>query len=200
MRTVLHRIAAGALAYIVSYVLIGLVTVPRLGQYLAHDSGNAVLDVYHSAGSPLWQAIGWFTLNANGVSISVGQNTTNFVADGAWIGVIHGWIGLVPMVACLLVGVTVAVRSPPPSPVPLSVGAYMTPGYLFAVLASTVVFTGSGGPVDATAMSRATYLDGQWLVYVLFTPLVFGSLGALLGQSPVLTATIERFRAGLSLR
>lgn len=204
MRTALHRIAAGAVAYIASYVLIGLVTVPRLGQYLTHDSGNAVtvLDVYHSAGSPLWQAIGWFTLNANGVPVSIaaGQDTTNFVADGAWLGVIHGWVGLVPMVACLLVGVTVAVRSPPPSPVPLSVGAYMMPGYLFAVLASTVVFTGSGGPVEATAMLRATYLNGQWLVYALFTPLVFGSLGALLGQSPVLTAAIERLRSGPSLR
>lgn len=199
MRTALHRIAAGALAYVVSYVLIGLVAVPRLGQYLTHDSGTAVaaLDVYHSAGSPLWQAIGWFTLNVHGVPISGLPGGVTYVSDGAWLGVIHGWVGLVPMVACLLVGVTVAVRRSPPSPVPLSVGAYMTPGYFFAVLASTVAFTGPFGPVDAL-VSTGRY--GQWLVYVLFTPLVFGSLGALLGQSPVVTATIERLRSGPSLR
>ena len=182
MRTALHRIAAGALAYVISYALIGLVT---------------VLDVSYSAGKPLWQAIGWLTLNTHGVPLSGLPGGVNSVSDGAWLGVIHDWVGLVPMVACLLVGVTVAVRSPPPSPVPLSVGAYMTPGYFVAVLASTVVFVGPFGPVDALL---STGRHGQWLVYALFTPLVFGSLGALLGQSPVLTATIERLRSGPSLR
>ena len=203
MRTVLHRIAAGALAYVVSYVLIGLLTVPRLGEYLAHDSGNAVaaFDVYHSAGSPLWQAIGWFTLNANGIPISVGTDATNFVSDGTvWLGMIHGWVGLLPMAACLLVGATVAVRSQSPSPVPLSVGAFMTPGYLVAVLASTVVFSGAVGPVTASAQLRLSIWDSQWLLLVLLLPLVFGSLGALLGQSPILTDTIERVRSGSSLR
>ena len=183
MRTALQRIAAGALAYIISYVLIGLVTVPRLGYYLAHDSVNGVtaLDVYHEAGRPLWQAVGWFTLNANRVPINVGLGTTNFLSGGReWLGVIYGGVGLVPMVACLLVGVAVAVRSSP-SPVPLSVGAYMTPGYLFAVLVSLVVFAGRGGPVDASAVLFAGYPNGQWVVFVLLTPLVFGSLGALLG-------------------
>jgi hypothetical protein len=203
MRTVLRRIAAGALAYVVSYVLIGLVTVPRLGEYLTRESTNAVtaLDVYHSAGSPLWQAIGWFTLNANGVPIRVAGDTTNFVANGTvWLGMVHGWVGLIPMVACLLVGAIVVMRSPSSSPVPLSVGAYMMPGYLVAVLASTVVFGGEVGPVTATASLRLNIWDSQWLLFVLLLPLVFGSLGALLGQSPILTATIERLRSGSSLR
>lgn len=209
MRTALHRVAAGVFAYLVSYVLVGLVTVPRLGQYLTRGPSNAVtvLDVYHSAGSPLWQAIGWFTLNAHGVSISISSKSGhpvgagNFVhAESLWLGIIPRWLGLVPMVACLLVGVAVAATSRS-SPVPTSVGAYMAPGYLFAMLLSTVVF-GPVGPVTASVSINplTQYLGGRWLPLVVLSPLVFGSLGALLGQSPVLTDTIERLRSDLTLR
>lgn len=182
MRTALHRIGAGALAYIVSYALIGIV---------------AVLDVTHSVESPLWQGIGWITLNVHKVPIAALSGRVNPISDGGWLGLIHSWVGLIPMVACLLVGVTVAVCRQRSSLIPLSVGAYMTPGYFFAVLASAVVFTGPFGPVDALL---STGRFGRWLVYVLFTPFIFGTLGALLGQSPVLTATIERLRSGPSLR
>ncbi|UPV99454.1 hypothetical protein M0R88_13105 [Halorussus gelatinilyticus] len=205
MRTALRRIAAGALAYVVSYVLTGLVTVPRLGRYLVQGSYSAaILDVYHSAGSPLWQAVGWFTLNAHGISVDVAavRNTGNFVYEGAlWLGILPGWLGLVPVVACLLVGVAVTARGRS-SPVPVSVGAYMVPGYLFAVLLSSVAFAGALGPVAASASIAPLrqYLGGRWLLLVVLAPLVFGSLGALLGQSPVLTATIERLRSGPSLR
>ena len=201
MRTLLHRIVAGAVAYVVSYVLIGLVTVPRVGQLLTQKAGNAVtvFDVYRSAGSPLWQAVGWFTLNTHGVLIDIAavRGSRNLVSTGAaWLGMIHGWIGLIPMVACLLVGVAVAVRGP--SPVPLSVGAGMAPGYLFVMLLSTVLFT--VGPVTSSASLWLTIRDVEWLLFVVLSPLVFGSLGALLGRSPVLTATIERLRSGPSLR
>ncbi|UPV74995.1 hypothetical protein M0R89_02755 [Halorussus limi] len=202
MRTSLRRIGAGAFAYVVSYVLIGLVTVPRFDQYLTHDPSNAVgvLDAYHSAGSPLWQAVGWFTLNAHAVPINVGSGDVNFVSDGAmWLGIIPGWLGLVPMVACLLVGVAVTATSRS-SPVPVSVGAHMIPGHLFAMLVSTVAFAGAVGPVTASASLTVNVRDGRWLVFVVLSPLVFGSLGALLGRSPVLTATIERLRSGPSLR
>ncbi|NEU55935.1 hypothetical protein [Halorussus sp. MSC15.2] len=206
MRTALHRIASGALAYVVSYVLIGLVTVPRLGQYLVRASDDAVtvLDVYHSAGSPLWQAVGWFTLNAHGVSIDIAavRDTGNFVSDGGmWLGILPGWLGLVPIVACLLVGVAVSATNRS-SPVSMGVGAYMAPGYLFTMLLSTVVFAGTVGPVTASArvLFPGNYPGGRWLLFVVLTPLVFGSLGAFLGQSPVLTATIERLRSDSSLR
>lgn len=206
MRTALHRIVAGALAYIVSYALTGLLTVSRLDRYLVRASDDAVtvLDVYHSAGNPLWQAIGWFTLNAHGVPIDITavRDTGNFVADGGmWLGVLPGWLGLVPMVACLLVGVAVTAvnRS---SPVATSVGAHMVPGYLFAMLSSTVVFAGAVGPVNASAtvLLPGDYTGGRWWILVVFSPLVFGSLGALLGRSPVLTATVERLRSGPLLR
>lgn len=209
MRTALHRLAAGALAHVVSYALIGLLTLPRLGRYLTYDPGNGVtvFEVYRSAGSPLWQALGWFTLNANGVPITVTTESgnvismANFVNEGAaWLGVIQGWFGLVPMVACLLVGVAVAVRSRRPSVVPLGVGAYMVPGYLLAVFASVVAFAGPFGPVDASVTLFSTYPADRWLIPVLTTPLVFGSLGALLGQSPVLTSTVERLQSESSLR
>ncbi|MFC4447789.1 hypothetical protein [Halorussus aquaticus] len=206
MRTALHRIAAGALAYVVSYVLIGLATVPRLGRYLVRASDDAVtvLDVYRSAGSPLWQAVGWFTLNAHGVPIDIAavRDTGNFVSDGAmWLGILPGWLGLVPLVACLLVGVTVTATNRS-SPVPMGVGAYMVPGYLVALLLSTVVFAGGVGPVTASArvLLPGSYPGGRWLLLVVLAPLVFGSLGASLGQSPVLTATVERLRSDLSLR
>ena len=209
MRTALQRIAAGALAYIVSYVLIGLVTIPRLNQYLRPNREGVVtvLEVYHSAGSPLWQAIGWFTLNANGVPINIYTGsgnaipTVNFVSDGSlWFGVIPGWFGLVPMVACFLVGVVVAATSRPPSPFPLSVGAYMVPGYLVALLASTVVFAGGVGPVNASVKLIDTYPADRWLLPTLLTPLLFGSLGAFLGQSPFLKSNVENMVSKLSLR
>lgn len=211
MRTALHRIGAGALAYVVSYILVGLVTVPRLGQYLTLDSNNAVtlLEVYRSAGSPLWQAIGWFTLNAHGVSIAISSKSGHTVAGGnlvhgesLWLGFIPGWLGLVPMIACLLVGVAVSATNRFSSPVPAGVGAYMAPGYLFAVLLSTVVFAGAVAPVTTAARIAPLrqYLGGRWLLLAVLSPLVFGSLGASLGRSPVLTATIERLRSGLSLR
>lgn len=209
MHTVLHRIAAGALAYVVSYVLIGLATVPRIGQYLTPYPGNGVtvLEVYRSAGSPLWQAIGWFTLNANGVPVTISVGAGNVVPEATlvhegsvWLGVVQGWLGLVPMVACLLVGVAVTARSNGPSPVPLSVGAYMVPGYLFAVLASTVAFSGTVGPVDASATLFSGYPADKWLIPVLLSPLVFGSLGALLGQSSVLESAFGNLLSESSRR
>ncbi|WP_276300930.1 hypothetical protein [Halorussus lipolyticus] len=206
MRTALHRIAGGALAYLVSYLLVGLVTVPRLDRYLRRSSDEAVtvLDVYHSAGSPLWQAVGWFTLNAHGVPVDVVavRDSGNFVADGAmWFSAIPGLLGLVPMVACLLVGAVLTARSRS-SPVPASVGAHMVLGYLFATLLSTAVFAGAVGPVSASAsvLLPGDYAGGRWWLVVVFAPLVFGSVGALMGQSPLLTATIERLRSGASLR
>lgn len=209
MRTALQRIVAGALAYIASYVLIGLVTVPRLGQYLTHDPGDAVtaLDAYYSAGSPLWQAIGWFTLNAHAVPTTISSKSGRIVASGnlvhaepLWIGIIPGWLGFVPIVACSLVGVAVTATGRSPSPVPVGVGISMVPGYLLAVLLSTVVFTGAVGPATASVSLPLNVRDGRWLPLVVLSPLVFGSLGALLGQSPVLTATVERLRSDLTLR
>lgn len=206
MRTALHRVAGGALAYLVSYLLVGLATIPRLDRYLRRSSEEAVtvLDVYHSAGSPVWQAVGWFTLNAHGVptDISAVRDTGNFVADGAmWFGAIPGWLGLVPMVACLLVAAILTARSRS-SAVPASVGAHMVPGYLFAMLLSTAVFAGPVAPVNTSAkvLLPGDYAGGRWWLLVVFAPLVFGSLGALVGQSPMLTATIERLRSGASLR
>lgn len=205
MRTALQRIGAGALAYVVSYVLIGLVTATRIDRYLVAepDKGVTILEAYQSAGSPLWQAIGWFTLNAHGVPIDVAgvRDTGNFVHEGSlWLGVVPGWVGLVPMVACLLVGAIVTARSLGPSPVPLGVGAFMVPGYLFAVLASTVAFSGAVGPVDASATLISTYPADRWLLPSLVSPLVFGSLGALLGRSSLLESTTADRSKGSSHR
>lgn len=208
MRPALQRIAAGAFAYVVSYVLVGLVTATRVVEYLP-DSGDGltVLEVYQSAGSPLWQAVGWFALNANGVPISVAAESGNVVAmenflrDGSlWLGLVPGWLGLVPMAACLLVGAAVAVRRRPPSPVALGVGAYMVPGYLLAVLASTVAFSGTVGPVDASVTLLTWYPPERWLLPTLLAPLVFGSLGAFLGGSSVLESAVDDLLSGASLR
>ncbi|WP_158058426.1 hypothetical protein [Halorussus halophilus] len=200
MRTALHRIAAGALAYVVSYLLVGLATVTRIDNLLTLDSATTIdpIVVYQSAGNPVWQAIGWFTLNAHGVPVTIANETGNVVAamnfvhhQGAWLGVIQGSLGLLPMLACLLVGLGVTLRSCQ-SPVPLSVGAYMTLGYLLAVFASTVVFSGTVGPIDASFALPMNIRSTRWFIFVLLTPLVFGSVGAFLGRSPVFESAFER--------
>lgn len=74
-----------------------------------------------------------------------------------WLGVIPGWLGFMPMIACLLVGVVMTATRRSQSPVSLGVGVHMVPGYLFGVLASIAVFAGAVGPVNASVTLFDTY-------------------------------------------
>lgn len=199
MNTALQRVLAGTLAFVVSYVLIGLATVTRIAQYLTPDTipGVTVLEVYRSAGRPQWQAIGWFTLNVHGIPVTVSIDKGHLVSqellvhEGAlWLGIVPGWFGFAPMVACLVVGAAVATRGgPTPS---AAIGTWMAAGYFVAVLLSTYLFSGAVGPVNAHFDLIGTYPPEKWLLPVILYPLVFGSVGAYLAQSHLIRAQYER--------
>lgn len=156
MRPVVRRVTGGILAYSVTYALTGLVTVSRTTEHLHlqvdHPNEFGALDAYRAGGEPLWQAVCWFTVNAHYIPVDISTGTqedyfVNFVSPGAgWLGVIVGWLGLVPFVACFLVGFAIAVTSPTSTPIAWSVGAYRTVGYVPALVASTILFSGSSGP------------------------------------------------------
>jgi hypothetical protein len=201
MRTVIRRVGGGVLAYLATYALIALLTAPRMTEYLRLDEREALaaLEIYRGAGEPMWQAVGWLTVNAHNVPVTIRTDEgtvatiTNFVLDGGgWLGVLPGWLGLVPVVACLLVGLAIAVTSPRSVPVTWSIGAYMTVGYVPALLASTVLFSGTVGPVDAKFVLIQGYPADRWLLPTIVAPLIFGSIGAFVGRSPVLDSALDR--------
>jgi hypothetical protein len=200
MRPVVHHVIGGVLAYAVTYALIGLPTVPRTPEYLHVDPPNefVALEAYRAGGEPLWQAVGWFPVNAHNIPVDISTGTqevswVNFVFPGArWLGVIVGWLGLVPFVACFVIGFAIAVTSPRSTPIARSVGAYMTVGDVPALVASTIRFSGAVGPVDATFTLVMGYPADRWLLPAVAAPLLFGSLGAFLGRSPLLEPFRDR--------
>lgn len=201
MRSTARSLFAGVAAYTLTYFLVGLATVGRLGTYLAvgPPGGPSLRAVYQDAGGPVWQAVGWLTLNAHGVPLRVAVPDGAIVTlanllvnDGKWLGTIPGWVGLLPAVACLLAGAAIVATSEPPTPVGWHVGAGMTAGYLGAVLISTVLFSGTVGPVDASFTLIDGYPADRWLLPAVLAPLLFGSAGAMLGRSPALRAAADR--------
>lgn len=195
MYAALRRVIAGACAFVLTYLIVAIVAASRISHYLTPDPGNGptVLSAYRAAGEPLWQGIGWLALNTLGIPISVSVEPgyvvvhANLVYDGSlWFGVIPGVFGFVPMVACLLAGAGVVALSPTPSPVPLAVGAYMVPGHLSAVLVATFLFSGAAGPVEASFALTTLYPTAKWLIPTVVSPLLFGSVGAFLVQSPLI--------------
>lgn len=118
---------------------------------------------------------------------------TNFASEGpGWLGVIPSWLGLVPFVACFLVGFAIALTSARSTPVAWSVGAYMTVGCVPALVVSTILFSGTVGPVDATFTLIDGYPADRWLIPAVAAPLLSGSLGAFLGGSPLVASALDR--------
>ncbi|MXR40425.1 hypothetical protein GRX01_03525 [Halobaculum sp. WSA2] len=203
MYAALQRVLAGACAFVLTYLVVAFVAASRIARYLTPDSGNGptVLDAYRAAGEPLWQAIGWLALNTLGVPIGVSVESgyvirhANLVYDGSlWFGVVPGVFGLVPMVTCILAGAGVVVLSPTPSHVPLAVGTYMIPGHLSAVLVATILFSGAVGPVEASFTLTTLYPPTKWLIPTVVSPLLFGSAGAFVVQSPFVQSILNRLR------
>lgn len=203
MRTTARSLLAGVAAYIGTYLLIGLFTITRLAGYLqvASPTARSLVAVYRDAGSPAWQAIGWLTLNAHGIPLTVTVEAGRIVSlanllgsDGKWLGLVPGWLGMVPAVACLLAGAAVTATSDPPAPVGWHVGTAMVGGYVAAVLASILVFSGTVGPVNASFALIGNYPPDRWLLPVVLAPLLFGSLGAAVGRTPTVRSAIRRAR------
>ncbi|WP_458187325.1 hypothetical protein [Haladaptatus sp. NG-WS-4] len=189
-----RRIGAGIGTYLLSYLLVGLATIPLLPRILQPSrdpSGEARMLwlAYTDAGQPVWKAVGWVLLNAHFIPVNAHFRGAG-LSGGTTVGVVGGyeWLYLVPVVACLLGGAAIVVLSDDSSPVAPAVGSYLAVGYVPTAVLSAPLFainTSKAG-VGMGDESGHLFLRGVLAVRPRRLPLVFGTLGAIVAKSPLL--------------
>lgn len=190
MPSALRRATIGVGTYIAAYLLMGLATVPVLSRIMKAtfpgvEGSSALWHTYTAAGQPVGKAIGWTLLNAHLVTLRIAPepNSITWKNPLVWAGV--DWLYLAPAVACVIGGVAVVRSSTQSDPIPLAVGTHLAIGYASAFLVSVFVFrlTIGTATVRPSLISPASVV---WPLAVIGFPVVFGSLGAVLGRTSVL--------------
>ncbi|RBI60278.1 hypothetical protein DMJ13_18210 [halophilic archaeon] len=142
---------------------------------------------YTDAGQPFWKAVGWVLLNTHSIPVD-----THFIgpslSGGTTVDVVGGyeWLYLVPAVACLLGGAATVVLSANSSPIELAVGSYLAVGYAGTAVLSASIFEINTSKAGVGMMMRLSTWNMTWLIAIVGYPLVFGTLGAFIAQSPLL--------------
>lgn len=191
MNRALHRLGAGVGTYGLTYLLVGLVTMPLLPQMFQSSRWAAGESLplwlaYTEIGRPVWKAIGWVLLGTNRIPLDVKAQTPELMV-GRDVMLVAGyeWLHLIPAVACLLGGAATVVLSTDSSSVEMAVGSYLAVGYSGAAILSTVLF----GVSTSRAIVRPLllgYWNPFWMLFVVGYPLVFGTVGAFAAKSPLL--------------
>lgn len=201
MRTALRRATVGVGTYVAAYLLMGLATVPVRSRILkatfpasgSGESVSALWHVYASAGRPVWKAVGWILLDAHLVVLRVAPEPNSITWKNPLVVAGVDWLYLVPAVACVGGGVAVVRVTSEPAPVALAVGTHLAVGYASAAVASAFAFrlavgTASVAPALVNPVSLA------WPIAAVGFPLVFGSLGAVVGRTPLPRDRLRRER------
>lgn len=191
MRTALRRATIGVGTYVTAYFLMAIATIPFRSRILKAtfpgvESASDLWHVYEAAGQPVWKAVGLVLLNAHLVPLRIAPepNSITWKNSLAATGAGADWLFLVPALACF-VGGLVVVLSAKSRPVPWAVGAYLAIGYGVTAVGSAFVVPITVG----TATVRPALINPvslAWPLAVVGYPLVFGAIGAFVGQSPVL--------------
>lgn len=203
MQTVIRRIFAGFGAYISVGLLTWLTSVsmlPRILRAASEGMGDANLwQIYTDAGQPVWKAVTWLVLSVHFVPLRVQQPGGGW----AWQTLMRNqtaapdWLYLIPAISCFAAGVTVIFFSSEPDAIEWAIGSYLAIGYTIAAVASAVlsrltietVIVIDRAAVDATATIVPRLLNPVTLIWPLAMvgyPLLFSSLGAVVGQSSFL--------------
>lgn len=191
MNRALHRLGAGVGTYGLTYLLVGLVTMPLFPRILQSSRWAAgeslpLWMAYTEVGRPFWKAVGWVLLGIHRIPLDVRYRPPEATL-GRDVLLVAGyeWLYLVPAIACFLGGAATVALSADSSPIDLAVGSYLAVGYAGAAVLSTVLFR-----VTTTKASVRPLLLGHWnpawLLLIVGYPLVFGTIGAFAAKSPLL--------------
>lgn len=180
MRPRNRRSLAGVLTFALAYVLTAVAVLPWKSRFLHFDPD-----------APYWIAAGWAFLATHGADVVVSQpgriGRLNPVYEAGF-----QWLLLIPIFASFIVGLVAVRTSSLTAPVATSIGGYLAVGYLSATVASFFLFRSSttidGG---ATVTVQPDVLSVLWPLSAFLIPLVFGSLGAWSGKSPLLDALFD---------
>lgn len=197
MSNALRRVLAGGVAYLLAYALAAALTLHRIPDLLFRGASESnwehYWDYYVAAGEPTAEAVGWFLLSAHRVPMMAVASGSRGVSTSDVFAAQAPSLYLAPALACFVAG-ALAVRFPTErAPVPVGVGAFLTAGYLLALVASAFLVRVDTG---ARELFPALFNFGtlQWIVVAPLYPLVFGSLGAFVGLSaavPELRSAVE---------
>lgn len=184
-----RRLFAGVLTFGLAYVLTALVAFPWQSHLLPA-----------SPEAPYWIAAGWILLATHGAEMVVFQpgtiSHTNPVSDAGF-----QWLLVVPILVSFIAGVVTVRTSSLSSPVSTAIGGYLTVGYLSATTLSFFVFRVSvTTDTGTTVTGHPDVLSILWLLPAVFVPLVFGSLGAWSGKSPMLDTVFGSDTTGVQER
>jgi len=170
---------------------------PRIFQAASEGTaGTNLRQLYTDAGQPVWKAVTWLVLGVHFVPLRVLGPRGNW----AWQTLMRNqtgapdWLYLIPAIACFAAGMTVILVSSEPDPIEWAIGSHLAIGYTAAGVASAVVsrltietaIVLGRVPVDAPATIVPRLINPVSLIWPLAMvgyPLLFGSLGAVVGQS-----------------
>lgn len=191
MNRSLHRLGAGVATYGLTYLLVGLVTMPLLPRMLQSSRWAAgeslpLWQAYTEVGRPIWKAVGWVLLGSHRIPLAVKYRTSELTLGRDVLLVVgYEWLYLVPAVACILGGAATVILSTDSAPIEVAIGSYLAVGYAGAAVLSMILFrvTTNKAVVKPLLLGR---WSPEWLLFIVGYPLVFGTLGAFAAQSPLL--------------
>lgn len=179
-----------------------LVNSPPHPQSSVRSSATANLwQIYTDAGQPVWKPFTWLVLSVRSVPLRV-----QIRGGWAWHGLMRNqtgapdWLYLIPAIACFSGGVAVVILSSKPDPIEWGIGSHLAIGYTTAGVASAVVSRLTierailvGRVTEESTATIITRLINPvsliWPLAMVGYPLLFGSLGAVVGQSSLYQRT-----------
>lgn len=195
MHTVLRRSIAGVGTYVGAHLLTWLTTLSILPRILKAPSVggedvSSLWHVYDAAGQPVWKAVGWVLLGAHRVPLRIKFGPGSYSWTDLMGAAAPDWLYLIPVITCFAGGLTVVLLSPKPAPIEWAVGSHLAIGYAIAAVTSAFVveLTMDTAAVFPALMNPSSLV---WPLAVVGFPLLFGSLGAVVGQ----TSLLHRFRS-----
>lgn len=179
MRPRNRRLVAGVLTSCLAYALTALAVLPWKARFL-----------HYNPDAPYWVAAGWAFLATHGADIVVSQPgrigyLNPVYQDG------FQWLLVFPILASFVGGVVAVRMSSLRATVSTAIGSYLAVGYLFATFASFFLFRTTTTTDGATVTVQSDVLGALWVFPAFLIPMVFGSLGAWSGQSPLLDTLFD---------
>ena len=188
----LRRSLAGVTAAVLAYVITAVLAIPWLPRLLGRGQASPrhLWMGYETAGEPVWAAVGWILLTAHRIPLQVAATDSTFLGylplESA------PWLFLGGPLACFVVGAAVVQHADESTGVASAVGAFVTIGYLCAILLGAFLFRVYTGQILIAPALWNTF-SLSWLVVVPLIPFVFGTVGASVGSEPALREALPRW-------